>query len=253
MESWKNIQRDGVLKSWNKLKTENIVLEEHPIGMKLGDPKSFSDYIMFGGGASGGRYTSGNSTDSPVETVLSFLLLPFISFGAAIVLRIRIIKASFKTKRFIKSIEKNAPEWCYKDIKKQVRNAYFLIQKSWTDMDMTPAKAVMSDKLFESFQTKLYWMSYKSQRNVLDRIKLYTTSPVSIFMGTNNSPDYIWFYITGSMVDYIIDTDINMKVSGNTYMSLFSEYWQFIRNADGDWVLNQILQKDESDRIVFTA
>lgn len=55
------------------------------------------------------------------------------------------------------------------------------------------------------------------------------------------------------MVDYIIDTDINMKVSGNTYMSLFSEYWQFIRNADGDWVLNQILQKDESDRIVFTA
>lgn len=53
MESWKNIQRDGVLKSWNKLKTENIVLEEHPIGMKLGDPKSFSDYIMFGAGVTG--------------------------------------------------------------------------------------------------------------------------------------------------------------------------------------------------------
>lgn len=53
MESWKNIQRDGVLKSWNKLKTENIVLEEHPIGMKLGDPKNFSDYIMFGGGVTG--------------------------------------------------------------------------------------------------------------------------------------------------------------------------------------------------------
>ena len=53
MESWKNIQRDGVLKSWKKLKTENIVLEEHPIGMKLGDPKNFSDYIMFGGGVIG--------------------------------------------------------------------------------------------------------------------------------------------------------------------------------------------------------
>lgn len=53
MESWKNIQRDGVLKSWNKLKTENIVLEEHPICMKLGDPKSFSDFIMFGGGVTG--------------------------------------------------------------------------------------------------------------------------------------------------------------------------------------------------------
>ncbi len=70
-----------------------------------------------GGVASGGRYTSGNSIDSPVETVLSFLLLPFISFGAAIVLRIRIIKASFKTKRFIKSIEKMRPNGVIKILK----------------------------------------------------------------------------------------------------------------------------------------
>ncbi|MGN1111956.1 MAG: hypothetical protein ACI4RP_02015, partial [Acutalibacteraceae bacterium] len=53
MESWINIQRDGMLKSWNKLKAENMVSEEQPIGMQLGDPISFSDYIMFGGGVTG--------------------------------------------------------------------------------------------------------------------------------------------------------------------------------------------------------
>lgn len=49
MENWIQIQRDGMLKSWNKL---NIFEKEH-IGIQLGDPVHFSDYIMFGGGVSG--------------------------------------------------------------------------------------------------------------------------------------------------------------------------------------------------------
>lgn len=53
MENWIIIQRDGMLKSWNKLKSENTDFEKQPIGIQLGDPANFSDYIMFGGGVSG--------------------------------------------------------------------------------------------------------------------------------------------------------------------------------------------------------
>ncbi len=53
MESWNQIQNDGMLKSWNRLKDEIAIGEDLPIGLKLGDPKDFSDYIMFGGGATG--------------------------------------------------------------------------------------------------------------------------------------------------------------------------------------------------------
>lgn len=49
MDSWHQIQKDGMLKSWNKLNT----FEKEPIGKQLGDPVHFSDYIMFGGGVSG--------------------------------------------------------------------------------------------------------------------------------------------------------------------------------------------------------
>ena len=52
-ENWIKIQRDGMLKSWNKLKSENINFEKQPIGIQLGDPISFSDYIMFGDGVTG--------------------------------------------------------------------------------------------------------------------------------------------------------------------------------------------------------
>lgn len=53
MENWIKIQRDGMMKSWNKLKSENIDFEKQPIGIQLGDPISFSDYIMFGDGITG--------------------------------------------------------------------------------------------------------------------------------------------------------------------------------------------------------
>ena len=53
MSSWELIRRDGMLKSWNLLKTEKAVAEEQPIGIELGDPPDFSDYIMFGGGVTG--------------------------------------------------------------------------------------------------------------------------------------------------------------------------------------------------------
>lgn len=49
MENWIQIQKDGMLKSWNKLN----VPKKEPIGKQLGDPIHFSDYIMFGGGVSG--------------------------------------------------------------------------------------------------------------------------------------------------------------------------------------------------------
>ena len=53
MENWKQIESDGMLKCWNRLKSENENFESSPIGMKLGDPADFSNYIMFGGGVTG--------------------------------------------------------------------------------------------------------------------------------------------------------------------------------------------------------
>jgi len=53
MVNWKQIKQDGMLKSWNILKAEQAVAEEQPIGIQLGDPANFSDYIMFGGGVAG--------------------------------------------------------------------------------------------------------------------------------------------------------------------------------------------------------
>ncbi len=53
MFSWEQIKCDGMLKSWNLLKAEKVISEEQPIGIQLGDPEDFSNYIMFGSGVTG--------------------------------------------------------------------------------------------------------------------------------------------------------------------------------------------------------
>lgn len=53
MSSWEQIKNDGMLKCWSRLKSENAISEVSPIGMKLGDPSDFSNYIMFGDGITG--------------------------------------------------------------------------------------------------------------------------------------------------------------------------------------------------------
>lgn len=53
MENWISIQKDGMLKSWNKLHAEGKISEEDPIGSKLGDPVDYRNYIMFGSGFPG--------------------------------------------------------------------------------------------------------------------------------------------------------------------------------------------------------
>lgn len=141
--------------------------------------------------------------------------------------------------------------WKYQDISVTVTDVFMSVQTAWSNMDMTPAAQYMSNELYDSFQTKLNWMDYRNQRNVLENIRLIKALPVAVHDDADNTRDYIWFYIKGKMVDYTIDTDTQLKVSGSTSSSSFIEYWQFTRRDD-NWVLSKILQKNEADQIPFT-
>lgn len=65
MENWIQIQKDGMLKSWNRLNITN----KEPIGKQLGDPVHFSDYIMFGGGVSGEIVVNSKQSDKIVMDI----------------------------------------------------------------------------------------------------------------------------------------------------------------------------------------
>lgn len=206
-----------------------------------------------GGGSSGGgsSHTSGTGRQPTLlESIVQFIMMPFVFFSSTILFYIKLTKYSRKSKKLMKQMMQSDNAWKYKNISHMVNDCFYAVQTAWSDMDMSPASQYMSEELFDSFQTKLNWMAYRNQKNILKNITLINALPVAVHDDSDNSRDYIWFYIKGRMVDYIIDTETQLKVSGNTSPASFTEFWQFIRKDD-NWVLNKILQKNESDQIPF--
>ncbi len=188
---------------------------------------------------------------SPIETVVSFMIFSLIFFSSSILYYLKLTRYSRKSKKLMKQLMQSDDAWKYKDVSFMVNESFYAIQTAWSESDMTPASQYMSDELYKSFQVKLNWMVFRNQKNILKNIRLIHAFPVAMRNNDDNSRDYIWFYIKGRMVDYIIDTNTQSIISGNTFPSSFEEFWQFTRK-DNRWVLNKILQKSESDQIPFS-
>lgn len=228
--------------------------------LRAGGGDSGGDSGSGGGGGSGGDSSPGysgnsmgrNRRGSILSHILFFLFFVVSASASAIVFHFKLSKYARNTKKIIKKLEKNDAAWNYKELQQQVCETFYAVQEAWSMLDMKPAEQYMSEELYESFQTKLAWMAYRHQKNVLEKIKLLDAFPVSLYNGQDNSIGYVWFYIKGKMIDYMIDTDNYLKISGSSTAQSFCEYWQFIRNENGRWVLNKIFQKNESDKIVFS-
>ena len=67
---------------------------------------------------------------------------------------------------------------------------------------------------------------------------------------SNSDWEHTWRIIY-SVVDYTINDSTRAKISGSRSPASFVEYWQFVRR-DGQWVLNRVLQKNESGQIDFS-
>ena len=158
-----------------------------------------------GGGGSGRVHSSGTSRRTTLlESVLRAVLTPILLFSSSILFYFKITKRARKSRKLMKQMLKSDNAWKYADISASVNDCYFAVQNAWAEMDMTPASQYLSDELFESLQTKLKWMTHRNEKNILKNIRLLQALPVAVHDDTDNSRDFIWFYIKGKMVDYTI-------------------------------------------------
>ena len=207
-----------------------------------------------GGGGGGGGGTAGGSSyhhrrSSPFSNILTLIFAPFLLFGSAIFFWWQTTKRARKAKKLMKQMAESDNAWLFADIQAVVKEGFYAIQNAWAGLDMTPAAPYMSEALQEEFQTKLNWMKYRGERNVLQDIQLKKALPVAIYDDADNTKDQVWFYIKGKMIDYTVN-EAGGKISGSQSPSGFVEYWQFVRRDDR-WVLNKILQKNQSGQIAF--
>lgn len=246
-----------------------IIILSFSISVKK-EQKWITVYARAGGGTSSGGSSGGssgetsggttshshssyngnnNSSKNPIITILRYIIFAIIAGFSGIMFRIKIIKAKIHSKRLMSLLDNKDEAWKYRNIQEQVEKAYFIIQNAWTEQNINKAIEYMDEKLYENFRSKLEWMEIRKQKNVLKKISLIDAIPIAINDNEDDSKDYIWYYIRGSMVDYTIDVDTQKIVAGSKLKTRFTEYWKFTRKDNGRWILFEILQEDESDKI----
>ena len=207
-----------------------------------------------GGGSSGGHHTPSTrsyGTGGVISNILSAIIMVILLFIGTIILYLKVLRSSFNSKRYMRMLDDKDITWNYKNVERQVIDAYYIIQEAWAVGNMAKAKDYMAKELYESFQSKLEWMEVKKRKNVLEKIRLVNVKPVSVHDDEDDKKDLIWFYIKGKMVDYMINTETLEKVGGTTRTTSFVEFWKFTRTENNRWVLTKILQQEEANKITF--
>ena len=74
---------------------------------------------------------------------------------------------------------------------------------------------------------------------------------LSVLDEIGDKNDKVYMYIKGKMIDYIINTKTNEVIEGNVRSTVFTEYWLFVKNKKGEWVLSKIYQRDELNTIPY--
>lgn len=215
-------------------------------------------YARLGGGSSSsggtshyhGSNNSSNVNRNPIVKIINYIFFIIIACFSGIIFKIKIINAKIKSKKLMRILDNKDAAWKYKNVQQQVEKAYFILQKAWTNQEMDKAREYIDKSLYNNFQSKLEWMQIRRQKNILNKISLIDAVPILVNDDEDDSKDYIWYYIKGSMIDYTVDIDTKKIVDGQNIKTRFIEYWKFCRKDKNSWVLCEILQEDEKNKII---
>jgi len=188
-----------------------------------------------GGGGRGGGWI--NLVFWPVILIYSAILTHLVR------------KKSEESKALLARLNAVDSTWDLNKIKKRIEIAFFKIQDAWMQRDQNLAKEYMSERLYHKHKLQTDQMIAANRQNILEGIDLIEAEIVQIADFKDDSQDSIWVYIKGSMIDYIVNSQTREVISGDEVRtSRFKELWKLIRNADNDWVVDEIDQEaDISD------
>ena len=187
-------------------------------------------YARAGGGGGGG---GGGG-------VLGIILYPFFLVYIAI-LHFQIYRKNREADALVEKISAADSGWSMAGLKPRIEECYFKVQKAWMERDQDLARDCMSQRLYNKHKAETDQMIEDDEKNILKDIKLLKARIVEAIDYKDNSKDLFWVYIKGSMIDYTVrDTSGEVITGDPDEAGKFLELWKFIREKDGQWVLDEI-------------
>lgn len=203
-----------------------------------------------GGGGSSHHHTSSSRGQGGRAGAFQALLLTgtFVILGSAgtITYLHRAKKKQAVAREKLKEFSIGEDHWDRSEIQERVRESYYRIQECWRDRDLEKGYPYLSQKMQQEFQTKFEWSRMRHEVFVMEGIQLLDAILVEAENEDGDDRDYIWYLIHGKMIDYVYHEETGELLKGSRKMEDFFEYWRFVLE-DGNWVLDEICQKEEVD------
>lgn len=155
-------------------------------------------------------------------------------------------KETGSSREKLKEFSIGEDHWDRSEIQERVRESYYRIQECWRDRDLEKGYPYLSQKMQQEFQTKFEWSRMRHEVFVMEGIQLLDAILVEAENEDGDDRDYIWYLIHGKMIDYVYHEETGELLKGSRKMEDFFEYWRFVLE-DGNWVLDEICQKEEVD------
>ncbi len=116
------------------------------------------------------------------------------------------------------------------DFLQTVVNVYFMkIYAAWSINRLLSVRNLLSDRLYESFE---FWINSYKQAGLVNKLEQIKISDIQIVkVEPDNLYDSVTVRIFASALDYVSDSQGNIKGGSNRKARVFSEYWTFIRRA----------------------
>ena len=105
--------------------------------------------------------------------------------------------------------------------------AFPKVQNAWSKQNMTPARHLVSDGIYERFQLQLKMQKESYIRNVMEDIKVRSAELVAV--QSDDFFDTLHVKINASAVDYTEDIRKSKIIEGSKNTEPFSEIWSFLR------------------------
>ena len=198
-----------------------------------------------GGFSSGGSYSRGMGQGGSGGFFLVILLFPLLLIYLVITKR-KLNKKTREGEDLMAQLEKRDTSWDLNKAKERIVLIYFKVQEAWTRRDQKIARPYVSDRLYTKHKIQTDQLIGQSRQNVLENVNLQKAQIVEVADFKDDTKDSLWVYIQGSMIDYTIDTNTGKRLFGNANVSeSFRELWKFLKNDQGEWVLDEIDQDVE--------
>lgn len=190
-----------------------------------------------GGGGFGGGGGGSGSIDTPAEWAFFVLVIILSITLSAIEAKQKHTSSTIRRgharqsdamkRKTLDRIRQADPDFDLDNLKRRLRVAFAQIQKNWSEQDMRPSRAFISDGIFERFTLQLEMQKAEGKRNILDNVQVQGIALMAAT--TTDQFDTLHFRFTASATDYQIYVESGREVPGTRRNDQFMEFWSFHR------------------------